>query len=178
MKIEKATFGAGCFWCSEAIYSSLKGVIKVIPGYSGGHVVNPNYEQVYTDTTGHAEVVRIEFDSDIVPYSTLLEIFWKTHDPTTPDQQGEDIGTRYRSVIFYNSQNQKKTAEAILNKLENEKIWNSPVVTTIEPLVNFYEAENYHQNYYRNNSQKEYCSLVITPKIDKFKKIFKDYLKF
>lgn len=177
MKIEKATLCAGCFWCAEAIFSSLKGVIKVTPGYSGGQIENPGYEQVYTDTTGHVEVVQIQFDSSIVPYSKLLEVFWKTHDPTTLNRQGDDVGTRYRSVIFYHSPDQEKTARELLRNLENEKIWNEPIVTSIEPLLNFYEAENYHHDYYRNNTQKDYCSLVITPKIDKFKKIFRDYLK-
>lgn len=177
MKIETATLGAGCFWCVEEIYSSLKGVHEIKPGYCGGHVENPTYEQVYTDTTGHAEVVEIKFNPDILHFSKLLEVFWKTHDPTTLNQQGEDIGTRYRSVIFYHTNEQKQIAEGLFQKLENEKIWEHPIVTSIEPVGKFYPAENYHHAYYKNNTEKEYCNLVITPKIDKFKKIFGDYLK-
>jgi peptide-methionine (S)-S-oxide reductase len=177
MKTETATLGAGCFWCVEAMYSSLKGVIEVKPGYSGGSTINPTYEEVYTDTTGHAEVVQIQFNPEEISFAKLLEVFWKTHDPTTLNRQGEDIGTRYRSVIFYHSPEQKAIAEDILKKLEAEKIWNNPIVTVIEPFKAFYVAENYHHNYYRQNTQKEYCDLVITPKIEKFRKVFADFLK-
>jgi peptide-methionine (S)-S-oxide reductase len=172
-----ATFGNGCFWCAEAIFQRLKGVEKVVPGYSGGHVDHPTYEQVCTGTTGHAESVQITYDPSKISYDELLEVFWKTHDPTTLNRQGNDVGTQYRSVIFYHDAEQKRLAEAYKNRLEAEHIWNRPIVTEIVPFTKFWPAEAYHRNYYNNNPSQGYCRVVITPKIEKFKKIFKDRLK-
>jgi peptide-methionine (S)-S-oxide reductase len=172
-----ATFGNGCFWCSEAIFQRLNGVEKAVPGYSGGYRENPTYEQVCTGTTGHAESIQITYDPARVSYDQLLEVFWKTHDPTTLNRQGDDVGTQYRSVIFYHDAEQKRLAEAYKGKLEAEHIWNRPIVTEIMPFARFWPAEDYHQNYYNNNTSKGYCSLVITPKVEKFRKIFKDRLK-
>jgi peptide-methionine (S)-S-oxide reductase len=172
-----ATFGSGCFWCTEAIFERLDGVGKAVSGYSGGHVENPTYEQVCTGTTGHAESIQITYDPSKVSYDALLEVFWKTHDPTTKNRQGNDIGPQYRSVIFYHDAEQKKLAESYRSKLDAERIWNRPIVTEIVPFSSFWPAEDYHQNYYDNNPEKSYCSVVITPKIEKFRKIFKDRLK-
>jgi peptide-methionine (S)-S-oxide reductase len=172
-----ATFGNGCFWCSEAIFQRLGGIEKTVPGYSGGHRNNPTYEQVCTGTTGHAESIQITYDPVKVSYDQLLEVFWKTHDPTTLNRQGNDIGTQYRSVIFCHDAEQKRLAESYKRKLEAEHIWNRPIVTEIVPFTKFWPAEDYHQNYYNNNTSKGYCSLVITPKIEKFRKIFRDRLK-
>ena len=172
-----ATFGGGCFWCTEAIFQRLNGVEKVVSGYSGGHVDNPTYEQVCTGTTGHAESIQVTYDPARVSYSALLEVFWRTHDPTTKNRQGNDMGPQYRSVIFYHDEDQKKLAEQYKLKLESEHIWNRPIVTEIVAFAKFWPAEDYHQNYYNNNTSKGYCSVVITPKIEKFKKIFKDQLK-
>lgn len=174
---ETATFGNGCFWCSEAIFKNLKGVESVVSGYSGGTTVNPSYEEVCTGRTGHAEVIQITFNPEIISYNELLEVFWKTHDPTTPNRQGADVGTQYRSVIFYHNERQKKMAEFYKEELSKSKIWDNPIVTEITPYKNFYKAENYHQNYYENNTSKPYCNLVITPKVEKFKKIFHNKLK-
>jgi peptide-methionine (S)-S-oxide reductase len=148
-----------------------------MPGYSGGHVPNPSYEEVYTDTTGHAEVCQITFNPAILPFARLLEIFWKVHDPTTLNRQGEDVGSRYRSVIFYHTPEQKKTAFCLKQKLEESGIWKNKIVTEIKPFSVFYKAEGYHHEYYNNNPQNKYCSLVITPKIEKFTAVFRDYLK-
>lgn len=175
--MEQATFGSGCFWCSEAIFERVKGVKSVVSGYSGGKVENPTYEEVCSGTTNHAEVVQITFDPKIVTFDELLEIFWKTHDPTTLNRQGADVGTQYRSVIFYHNDDQKKKAESYKAELTKEKIWDDPIVTEISPFRMFYSAEKYHQNYYELNPNKGYCSFVITPKIEKFEKIFKDKLK-
>jgi len=175
--LKLATFGNGCFWCSEAIFQRLKGVEKVMPGYSGGHVDNPTYEQVCTSTTGHAESIQITYDPAQITYDELLEVFWKTHDPTTKNRQGNDIGPQYRSVIFYHDAEQKRLAESYKAKLDAEKIWDRPIVTEIVPFTKFWPAEDYHRNYYNNNPSKGYCNLVITPKVEKFKKIFKDRLK-
>ena len=172
-----ATFGSGCFWCSEAIFQSLAGVEKVASGYSGGHVANPTYEQVSAGSTGHAESIQITYDPAKISYVTLLEVFWKTHDPTTKDRQGYDIGPQYRSVIFYHDAEQKALAESLKSKLDSEHIWNQPIITEIVPYKKFWPAEEYHQNYYENNPSKSYCRVVITPKIEKFKKIFRDKLK-
>ena len=172
-----ATFGNGCFWCSQAIFQRLAGVEKVVSGYSGGPVENPTYEQVCTGTTGHAESIQITYDPAKVAYDDLLEVFWKTHDPTTKDRQGNDVGPQYRSVIFFHDAEQQKLAETYKIKLEAERIWNRPIVTEIKPFSKFWPAEPYHQNYYDNNPAKGYCNLVITPKIEKFRKIFKDRLK-
>ena len=175
--LKLATFGNGCFWCTEAIFQRLNGVEKVMPGYSGGHVENPTYEQVCTGTTGHAESIQITYDPAKISYDALLEVFWKTHDPTTKNRQGNDIGPQYRSVVFYHDPGQKKLAESYKARLETEKIWDRPIVTEIEPFSKFWPAEDYHRNYYSNNPSKGYCALVITPKIEKFKKIFKERLK-
>lgn len=176
-KIEIATFGSGCFWCTEAIFERVNGVIKVVSGYSGGTTENPTYKEVCTGTTGHAECTQIYFDPNVVTYDELLEIFWKTHDPTTLNRQGNDIGTQYRSVIFYHNAEQKQKAEYYKRKLEEEKIWDKPIVTEIAEFKKFFPAEDYHQNYYENNPYQGYCAFVITPKIEKFEKIFKDKLK-
>jgi len=176
-KTEVVTLGAGCFWCVEAIFSRVNGVIKVESGYSGGEVENPSYQEVCTGNTGHAEVVQVTFNPDIIPFSKILEIYFKTHDPTTLNRQGADIGTQYRSVIFYHTEEQKRIATEIKNQLDGAGIWSSPIVTSIEPFKNFYKAENYHQNYYEGNRNQPYCRMVITPKLDKFEKIFSDYVK-
>ena len=176
-KYEVATFGAGCFWCTEAVFQRLKGVVKVESGYSGGSVPNPTYEAVCTGKTGHAECTQITFDPKIISYKELLEVFWKTHDPTTLNRQGADAGTQYRSVIFYHNDEQKQLAGKYKNELTSAKIWSDPVVTEISSFRKFYKAEDYHQNYYNQNSNQPYCSFVITPKLDKFKKIFAEKLK-
>jgi len=176
-KLEVATFGAGCFWCVEAIFQRLEGVVKVESGYSGGAVKNPTYKQVCTGTTGHAEVCQITYDPEIISYDELLEVFWQTHDPTTLNRQGNDVGTQYRSVIFYHNDMQKKLAQEYKAKLEKEKVFDAPIITEITPYTNFYEAENYHQNYFNENGSQPYCSFVIAPKVEKFKKVFKEKLK-
>lgn len=176
-KKELATFGGGCFWCTEAIFERVKGVHAVESGYSGGNVPNPDYKQVTSGTTGHAEVVQISYDPTVVSYLELLEIFFKTHDPTTLNRQGADVGTQYRSIILYHSDEQRALAGEIILKLEEEDIWNDPIVTTVEPFNAFYSAEAYHQEYYENNPNQGYCRLVINPKVEKFEKIFKDKLK-
>ncbi|MFN3693440.1 MAG: peptide-methionine (S)-S-oxide reductase MsrA [Ignavibacterium sp.] len=175
--LDIATFGSGCFWCTEAIFERVKGVQKVISGYSGGTTENPTYKEVCTGTTGHAECTQIYYDPSVISYDELLEIFWKTHDPTTLNRQGNDVGTQYRSVIFYHNLEQKQKAEYYKKKLEEEKIWDKPIVTEIAEFKKFYPAEDYHQNYYDNNPYQGYCAFVITPKIEKFEKIFKDKLK-
>jgi peptide-methionine (S)-S-oxide reductase len=174
---ETATLGAGCFWCVEAIFQKLEGIISVVPGYSGGFVKNPSYKEVCTGKTGHAEVCRIQFDSGKISFAEILMVYWQTHDPTTPNRQGNDIGEQYRSVIFYHNEMQQKIAEDLKEQLNEDKIWDDPVITEIVPLENFYLAEDYHHNYYKNNSDQPYCSLVITPKIEKFKKSFAEKLK-
>jgi peptide-methionine (S)-S-oxide reductase len=176
--MEVATFGAGCFWCVEAVFQQVDGVEKVVSGYAGGHVENPTYEQVCDKTTGHAEVTQITFDTTKVSFAELLEVFWKTHDPTTLNRQGNDVGPQYRSAIFYHNDAQKALAEKYKKELEAAQIWPNPIVTEIGPLTKFYAAEDYHQNYYNLNANKNpYCSFVITPKLDKFRKVFKDKLK-
>lgn len=176
-----ATFAGGCFWCTEAIFQSLKGVSSVLPGYSGGSEENPTYEQVVSGTTGHAEAIQIEFDPKQIPFEKLLEIFFYTHDPTTPNQQGNDIGPQYRSVVFYHSVEQKETVEKFVKKLVTEKVYPRPIVTTIEPFKNFYFAEDYHKNYFERNKDGAYCNYVIGPKIhkllEKFGKEVKDEYK-
>lgn len=174
---QTATFGSGCFWCTEAIFERVNGVISVVSGYSGGHVVNPTYKEVCDGTTGHAECTQITFDSSIISYDELLEIFWKTHDPTTLNRQGNDVGTQYRSAIFYHNEEQKQKADYYKQKLTDEKIWDKPIVTEITKFEKFYPAEDYHQEYYENNPNQGYCAFVITPKVEKFEKIFKDKLK-
>lgn len=174
---DTAVFGTGCFWCSQAVFQSLAGVKEVTCGYSGGTTVNPDYEAVCTGETGHAEVVQIVFDPDSIRFEDLLDVFWLTHDPTTLNRQGGDIGTQYRSVIFYNSPAQKAAAESSLKSLEAEGIFENPVVTEISPLINFYPAEAYHQDYFRKHPDQGYCQAVIRPKMEKFRKTFKEKLK-
>lgn len=172
-----ATFGSGCFWCTEAVYERVKGVLSVTSGYAGGKIDNPSYEEVCSGSTGHAEVIHLAYNPDIISYDELLEIFWKTHDPTTLNRQGADVGTQYRSVIFYHSDDQKHKAENYKSELNKAGIWKDSIVTEISPFTNFYPAEKYHQNYYEQNPNQGYCSFVITPKIEKFEKIFKTKLK-
>lgn len=176
-ELEKATLGGGCFWCTEAVYLELAGVVDVKPGYSGGHVKNPSYKEVCTGATGHAEAVQITFDPEKLSYSQILEVFFATHDPTTLNRQGNDVGTQYRSVIFYHSQQQKETAEKVIRSLEEENVYDRPIVTEIAPFDTFYVAEDYHQNYYARNKSQGYCQYIIAPKLDKFRKVFKDQLK-
>jgi peptide-methionine (S)-S-oxide reductase len=176
MNKEIATFGTGCFWCTEAIFSQLKGVLKVTSGYSGGHTINPTYKEVCEGNTGHAECIQVEFDPTQITFDELLEVFWQTHDPTTLNRQGADIGTQYRSVIFYHNVAQENSAENYLKQLNESKIWDKPVVTEITRFDTFYQAEDYHKEYYNNNSNQGYCRITITPKIEKFRKIFKDKL--
>ena len=176
-KLETATLGAGCFWCVEAIFENLKGVVSVKSGYAGGHVANPTYEAVCTGETGHAEVVHIQFDPQVISFKEILDVFWKTHDPTTLNRQGADVGTQYRSVIFYHNDEQKRMAEQSKKEMDQSGYYADPIVTEITPVTNFYEAENYHQDYYRLNKKQPYCRMVITPKVSKFKKEFKDKLK-
>jgi peptide-methionine (S)-S-oxide reductase len=175
--LQKATFGSGCFWCTEAIFERLNGVHKVVSGYAGGTVENPTYEEVCDGTTGHAEVTQITYDPNVVTYDELLEVFWKTHDPTTLNRQGNDVGTQYRSVIFYHNDGQKQLAEKYKSELDKSGAWDRPIVTEISPLTNYFPAENYHQDYYNNNSNQGYCAFVIAPKLEKFKKVFKEKLK-
>ncbi|MDD2307537.1 MAG: peptide-methionine (S)-S-oxide reductase MsrA [Prolixibacteraceae bacterium] len=174
---ETATFGGGCFWCTEAIFRSMKGVETVESGYSGGKTKNPTYQEVCTGETDHAEVIQITFDPKVISFRELLEVFWKTHDPTTLNRQGADSGTQYRSVVFYHSPEQKETTEKYKVELNKENVYNQPVVTEITAFDQFYKAENYHQNYFANNRSQGYCQFVIVPKIEKFRKIFKDKLK-
>jgi len=171
--MEVATFGAGCFWCTEAAYQQLKGVVSVVSGYSGGHVDNPTYEQVSTGSTGHAEVCQIEYDPEQITYKELLDVFFTIHDPTTLNRQGNDIGAQYRSVIFYHSEKQRKAAEAAIAKLKASRVWKDPIVTEVKPFDKFYRAEDYHQNYYRRNPDQAYCRLVIQPKLNKLQHVFR-----
>lgn len=174
---DTAVFGAGCFWCVEAVFQEVAGVLSVTSGYMGGHVKNPTYKEICTGETGHAEVTRIVFDPKKVSFAELLEVFWKTHDPTTLNRQGADIGTQYRSVIFYISEEQKKEAEAYKIKLNTAGVWDKPIVTEITAVETFYEAEDYHQNYYRQNPDAAYCQFVVRPKLDKFRAVFADKVK-
>lgn len=172
-----ATFGSGCFWCSEAIFSRLEGVISVTSGYAGGEKPNPTYELICSGESGYAEVIQIIFKPSIITYKELLEVFWQTHDPTTLNRQGADVGTQYRSVIFYHNLTQKEEATHYRDELQKAKIWNKPIVTEISPLQKFYPAEKYHQDYYEKNPAQGYCNFVITPKIEKFEKVFSEKLK-
>jgi len=175
--MQQATFGAGCFWCVEAIFERLEGVYNVESGYSGGHADNPGYQQVTSGRTGHAEVIRFDFDPDIISYEQLLEVFWHIHDPTTLNRQGADVGTQYRSVIFYHDESQKNTALASRERTDASGLWTDPIVTEISPLINYYVAENYHQDYFNNNPNAGYCSVVIAPKVRKFMREFSHLLK-
>lgn len=174
---EIAIFGNGCFWCTEAIFQKLIGVISVAPGYAGGSKPNPTYEEVCSGTTGHAEVIKIEYDPTQIEYKVLLEVFFSTHDPTTLNRQGNDVGEQYRSVIFYVNDEQKKAAEQFIEQLSSEKVYSSPIVTQIKPLDKFYEAEDYHHNYFEANKDKPYCQVIINPKLQKFKAHYSKLMK-
>lgn len=176
--MEKATLGAGCFWCVEAVFQQLKGVKSVKSGYAGGKIANPTYREVCSGLTGHAEVIQVEFDQSEISFTELLEVFFKTHDPTTLNRQGADTGTQYRSAIFYHSEEQREIAEKIKLELNNSGAYDNPIVTEITEFDHkFYEAEEYHQNYYKNNPEQGYCKMVVRPKIEKFERVFKDKLK-
>ncbi|HUI85811.1 MAG TPA: peptide-methionine (S)-S-oxide reductase MsrA [Nitrososphaerales archaeon] len=174
---ETAVFGGGCFWCTEAVFSELRGVLKAEPGYSGGTVANPSYEQVCTSKTGHAEVVQVTFDPSVISFKDLLEVFFSTHDPTTPNRQGGDVGPQYRSVIFYQGEEQRREAEGLISRLQSEKVYGKPVVTQVAPLTAFYPAEEYHHDYFRKNPSQGYCRAVISPKVAKFRSHYRDLLK-
>ncbi len=176
-KTALATFGGGCFWCTEAIFQELEGVLSVEAGYAGGHIAHPSYEAVCTGTTGHAEVIQIKYDPSKVAYELLLEVFFNTHNPTTLNKQGADRGTQYRSVVFYHTAEQKEKAEKIIADLTEAQVFDSPIVTEVSPISNYYKAENYHQNYYENNPTNGYCNVVINPKLTKFMKQYKAHLK-
>ena len=177
MQLETATFGAGCFWCIEAVFQQVEGVHTVVSGYTGGTTVNPNYRAVCMGMTGHAEVAQIEFDPDVISFKELLEVFWQTHDPTTLNRQGNDTGTQYRSAIFYHSETQQRIAEESKAEMDKSGIWDDPIVTEITEIDVFYPAEDYHQNYFQLNPKQPYCQFVIHPKMKKFTKDFKDKLK-
>lgn len=177
MQSETATFGAGCFWCVEAVFQQLEGVHKVVSGYTGGTTINPNYKAVCMGTTGHAEVVQIEFDPTVITFKELLGVLWHTHDPTTLNQQGNDVGTQYRSAIFYHSDTQRSIAEESKAEMDKSGMWDDPIVTEITEIDVFYPAEDYHQNYFELNPRQAYCQFVIHPKMKKFTKEFKDKLK-
>jgi len=174
-KLEVITLGAGCFWCVEAVFQRVKGVVKVESGYSGGKIAHPTYREVTSGLTGHAEVIQLSFDPEIISLSSILEIFWKTHDPTTLNRQGADVGTQYRSAIFYHTETQKKVASTLKEELNKSEIWGKPIVTEITPFQSFYKAEDYHQDYFNQNANQPYCQFVIVPKLEKFEKIFKDF---
>ena len=176
-KLETITFGSGCFWCTEAVFQRVKGVEKVVSGYMGGKIKNPTYQEVCTGLTGHAEVIQVQYDPTVVQFADLLEIFWKTHDPTTLNRQGADEGTQYRSAVFFHKQAQKDEAEKYKAKLDEVGAFENKIVTEITPASEFYPAENYHQNYFKDNPRQGYCRVVIAPKLEKFKKAFKDKLK-
>ena len=167
--LEKATFGSGCFWCTEAVYQQLRGVETVASGYAGGQTDNPTYKEVCAGTTGHAEVIQVEYDPTVVSYEKLLEVFWKSHDPTTPNQQGNDIGTQYRSIIFYHNDDQRSLAEKYKAKLAEAGVFENPIVTQIEPFTKWYPAEDYHQNYFNANPNQGYCRVMIAPKLAKIR---------
>ena len=175
MNYRTATFGGGCFWCLEAIFKDLQGVVAVVPGYSGGHVENPTYKQVCTDETGHAEVLQITYDPDVIGYRELLEVFFSIHDPTTLNRQGGDIGSQYRSVIFYATEEEKETAKDVITRMAD--LWDDPIVTELTELSIFYPAEDYHHDYFALNPQQGYCQMVIAPKVVKFRKEFQERLK-
>jgi peptide-methionine (S)-S-oxide reductase len=174
---EIATFGNGCFWCTEAIFQRIEGVNAVASGYSGGSVKDPTYKEVCSGLTGHAEVIQVTFDPAIVSYAALLEVFWRTHDPTTLNRQGNDVGSQYRSVIFYHDETQRQTAEELMQQLTEAGVYDQPIVTEIVPFERFYKAEDYHQNYFVDNGNVPYCAIIVQPKVEKFKKVFSDKLK-
>lgn len=175
--MEVATLGGGCFWCTEAVFGQLRGVKKVVPGYSGGEMENPSYEEVSTGTTGHAEVVQVTFDPDVISFREILQIFFSTHDPTTLNRQGPDVGTQYRSVIFYHTNQQKAIAEQVMKEISEERIFDSPLLTRLEPFKAFYEAEDYHKDYFKRHPEQAYCTLVIAPKIAKLRELYLSKLK-
>jgi peptide-methionine (S)-S-oxide reductase len=175
--LEQTVLAGGCFWCLEAVFDQVKGVTGVVSGYAGGHVTQPSYEQVCTGTTGHAEVVKITFDPTLIPFVDILHIFFTIHDPTTLNRQGADVGTQYRSAIFYTTPAQHGTASAVIKELSDAKLWPGPVVTQVLPLDTFYPAEDYHQEYFAHHPDQGYCSFVIAPKVAKFKKKYQDYLR-
>jgi peptide-methionine (S)-S-oxide reductase len=175
--MEIATLAAGCFWCVEAVFDDLRGVKSVVSGYAGGHKENPTYQEVCSETTGHAEVVQIEFDSNEVSFDDILHVFFAVHDPTTKDRQGNDIGSSYRSAIFYHTDEQRKTADEVIANLHKQDIFGKPIVTEVTAFTNFYPAENYHQEYFANNPTQPYCAAVVAPKVMKFRKMFVDKLK-
>ena len=175
--LEQATFAGGCFWCVEAVFDELRGVERVESGYAGGRVPRPSYQQVCTGTTGHAEVVRVTYDPQVVSYRDLLGVFFSTHDPTQLNRQGADVGTQYRSAVFYSKPEQREAAEQVIAELEAQKVWDAPIVTTLEPLTEFYPAEEYHRDYFRRNPAQPYCQAVVAPKVAKFRKQFFERLK-
>jgi len=175
--LQEATFGAGCFWCVEAIFGELKGVQSVEAGYAGGHVKNPSYKEVCSGNTGHAEVARIVYEPEVISFEELLQVFWHLHDPTTKNRQGADVGTQYRSVIFYHNEKQKESAERLLEEIDQSNLWQDPIVTDIEPLSNYYPAEDYHQDYFEKHKAGGYCQTVIAPKIKKLHQNFGHIIK-
>ncbi len=175
--LQTATLAGGCFWCLEAVYDQVKGVVSVESGYTGGKMPNPSYEDVCTGTTGHAETVQITFDPDVVSYRDLLKVFFGIHDPTTPNRQGADVGTQYRSAIFYHNDEQKKEAEQVIRELNEQHVWDAPIVTELKPFEKFYVAEGYHQEYYEHNRFQPYCMMVVAPKVAKFRKHYLELLK-
>ncbi len=175
--MEQITLGSGCFWCTEAVFTRLMGVESAVSGYSGGFKPNPTYEEVCSGSTGHAEVVQVTFDEKEISVEEILEVFWKTHDPTTLNRQGNDVGTQYRSAIFYHNDNQRDVATALKKKLDESGAWSDPIVTEITPFEKFYPAEDYHSNYFEQHGTQPYCQFVVAPKVEKFKQVFKEKLK-
>lgn len=175
--LSTATFGGGCFWCTEAVFQALNGVELVLPGYMGGEKPNPTYFEICNGDTGHVEVVQINYDASVISFEELLLVFFKTHNPTTMNRQGNDVGTQYRSVVFYENDEQKQQAESVIQKLEEEKVFDKPIITAVEPASAFFEAEDYHHNYYKDNRLKPYCSVVIQPKLEKLLHSFRDKIK-
>ena len=176
-RTQVATLGGGCFWCTEAVYLEVRGVEKVESGYTGGHVPNPTYRQVCSETTGHAEAVQVTFDPEVVSYREVLEVFVATHDPTTPNRQGADVGTQYRSAVFYHDEEQREAAEAVIAEIEAQGVWDASIVTEVVPFEEFYVAEDYHQNYFASNGRQPYCQVIIAPKVTKFRKEHLEKLK-
>jgi len=175
--LEVATLGGGCFWCTEAVFLEIEGVTEVVPGYSGGHVKSPSYQQVITGTTGHVEVIKVTFDPEVIPFREILEIFFTMHDPTSMDRQGADVGTQYRSVVFYHGEEQRRVAEEVIAEMNETNVFNLPIVTRLEPFTEFYEAEDYHVDYYNRNQKQGYSRFVIEPKLKKVKAKFKEQIK-
>lgn len=176
-KIEQATIAGGCFWCIESAFNSLEGIVRAVSGYAGGDTDNPTYKEVCSGNSGHAEVVRVEFDTSLINFREVLEIFFALHDPTQLNRQGNDVGTQYRSAVFYHDESQKQLAEAIIKEMQDDAVWPDPIVTEVTPLNNYFDAEDYHQDYFSNNPQNQYCNMVVAPKLAKFKKTFAQKLK-